>query len=162
MPNYLAVFQSGGISEIEKRYVAKELMLLGEKTAEYGITLSEKDCVDIAECRYESLKENERIEVGLGATQRIIEEFCDSGYVSQVNFRETVEGLLECFYMIKTETDDRVSDDEALEFLKYLFEYEAGGDVSKIYDSVALDAFIRGKNGYVSQGVVQDEDYNNK
>ncbi len=159
MPNYLAVFQSGGITEIEKRYVAKELMLLGDKTAEYGITLSEKDCVDIAECRFESLRENERIEVGLGATQRIIEEFCDSAYVSQINFRETVEGLLECFYMIKTETYDKVSDDEVLEFLKYLFEYEAGGDVSKIYDSVALDAFIKDKNSYVPQSVREDEDY---
>jgi len=148
MPNYLAVFQSGGITEMEKRYVAKELMLLSDKTAEYGITLSERDCVDIAECRYESLKENERIEVGLGATQRIIEEFCDSGYVSQMNFRETVEGLLECFYMIKTETLDKVSDDEVLEFLKYLFETECGGDISKIYDSVALDAFIRDKNSF--------------
>ncbi len=160
MPNYLAVFQSGSITEVEKRYVAKELMLLGDKTARYGITLSEKDCVDIAECRFESLKENERIEVGLGATQRIIEEFCDSGYVSQSNFRETVEGLLECFYMIKTETDDRVSDDEALEFLKYLFETEAGGDVSKIYDSVALDVFIRGKKSYVSPSIGEDECYN--
>ena len=118
MPNYLAVFQSGGITEIEKRYVAKEIMLLGDKTAEYGIVLSEKDCTDIAECRFESLKENERIEVGLGAVQRIIEEFCDSGYVSQINFRETVEGLLECFYMIKSETFDKVSDDEVLEFLR--------------------------------------------
>lgn len=145
MPNYLAVFQSGEIAELEKRYVAKELMLLGEKTSEYGITLSEKDCTDIAECRYESLRENERIEIGLGAVREIIETFCDSGYVDQRNFRETVEGLLECFYMIKTETDDKVGDDEVLDFLKYLFEYEAGGDVTKIYDSEALDDFISGK-----------------
>ena len=152
MPNYLAVFQSSGIAEIEKRYVARELMLLKDKTAEHGIVLTEKDCIDIAECRYESLRENERIEVGLGATERIIEEFSESGYVSQNNFRETVEGLLECFYMIKSETDDRVSDDDVLEFLKYLFEYEAGGDVSKIYDSVALDEFIRGKISFKADG----------
>lgn len=156
MPNYLAVFQSGGITEIEKRYVARELMLLGDKTAEYGITLSEQDCVDIAECRFESLKENERIEVGLGAVEKIIEGFCDSGYVSQHNFRETVEGLLECFYMIKTETEDRVSDDDVLSFLKYLFEDECGGDISKIYDSVALDSFIRGKNSFTPPN---DEEY---
>lgn len=157
MPNYLAVFQSGEIAELEKRYVAKELMLLGEKTSEYGITLSEKDCTDIAECRYESLKENERIEVGIGAVREIIEAFCDSGYVNQLNFRETVEGLLECFYMIKTETEDRVSDEEVLDFLKYLFEYEAGGDVTKIYDSEALDAFISGENNAFAFGA-EDED----
>lgn len=143
MPNYLAVFQSGSITESEKRYVAKELMLLGDKTAQYGITLSEKDCLEIAECRYESLKENERIEVGLGATQKIIEAFCESGYVNQNNFSETVEGLLECFYMIKTETNDKVDDETVLEILKYLFEEDAGGDVSKIYDCAALEEYIR-------------------
>ena len=151
MPNYLAVFQNGGISEIEKRYISKEMMLLNDKTAEYGITLSEKDCADIAECRYESLKENERIEVGLGAVQKIIESFCDSGYVSQNNFTEIVEGLLECFYMIKSETFDKVSDEEVLDFLKYLFENECGGEVSKIYDSALLENFIREKNSYPQQ-----------
>ena len=143
MPNYLAIFQSGSITESEKRYVAKELMLLGDKTAQYGITLSEKDCLEIAECRYESLKENERIEVGLGATQKIIEKFCESGYVNQNNFSETVEGLLECFYMIKTETNDKVDDETVLEVLNYIFENDAGGDVSKIYDCAALDEYIR-------------------
>ena len=143
MPNYLAVFQSGGITESEKRYVAKELMLLGDKTAEYGITLSEKDCIEIAECRHEALVENERIEVGLGATQKIIEAFCESGYVNQNCFSETVQGLLECFYMIKTETCDKVDDESVLEFLKYLFETEVGGDISKIFDSAALEEYIR-------------------
>lgn len=145
MPNYLAVFQNNMLATAQNRYVAKELMELSDKTEEYGIVLSGRDCQEIAEFRAAALAENERIEVGVGAVKRIIEEFCDSGYVNQNNFKETVEGLLECFYTIKSETDDKVSDDEAIEFLKYLFETEAGGDINKLYDSEAFDIFINGQ-----------------
>lgn len=146
MPNYLTAFNLNTLAEAHNRYVAHELISLNEKTAEYGITLSEKDCAEIAEFRSEALRESERIEIGVGAVRRIIEEFCDSGYVSQRSFKDTVEGLLECFYTIKSETDDRVSDDEVLSFLKYLFETEAGGDVSRLYTCDAFDMFISGVN----------------
>lgn len=157
MPNYLAVFQNNMLVGAQNRYVAGELMELSKTTEEYGIVLSEKDCAEIAEFRTAALAENERIEIGIGAVKRIIEEFCESGYVSQSNFKETVEGLLECFYTIKSETDDKVSDDEVMEFLKYLFETEAGGDVSKLYDSEAFDIFISGRSGNRSGWTDHDE-----
>lgn len=142
MPDYLAVFKSGMLSEVHNRYVAKELAVLNDHTAQYGIVLTEKDCTEIAECRGELLVESERIEVGVGAVRRIIEEFCDSGYVDQRTFKDTVEGLLECFYAIKTETEDRVDDETVLAFLKYVFENDAGGDVSRIYFCDAFEQFV--------------------
>lgn len=146
MPNYLTVFQSGMLSQVHNKYIASELIQLNDITREHGIVLSKKDCAEIAECRAELLKDTERIEVGAGAITKIIETFCESGYINQQNFKDTVEGLLECFYTIKTETDDKVSDEDTLKFLKYLFEVEAGGDVAKLYDSEAFDLFIeRGK-----------------
>ena len=146
MPNYLSTFNSNMLAEAHNRYIAHELIALNEKTSEYGITLSEKDCAEIAEFRSETLRDSERIEIGVGAVQRIIEEFCESSYISQKNFKDAVAGLLECFYTIKSETDDKVSDDDALNFLRYLFETEAGGDVSKLYTCDAFDAFISGVN----------------
>ena len=142
MPDYLAVFKSGMLSEVHNRYIAKELAALNEHTVQHGIVLSERDCTDIAQCRSELLVESERIEVGAGAVQRIIEEFCESGYVSQRTFKDTVEGLLECFYTIKTETEDKVDDETVLEFLKYIFENDAGGDVTRIYFCDAFEQFI--------------------
>ena len=146
MPNYLTVFQNGMLTQAHNKYIASELILLNDVTREHGIVLSGRDCAEIAECRSELLKDTERIEIGAGAVTKIIETFCESGYINQQNFKDTVEGLLECFYTIKTETDDKVSDEDALKFLKYLFEVEAGGDVAKLYDSEAFDLFIeRGK-----------------
>ena len=142
MPDFLAVFKSGMLTDVHNQYIAKELLSLNEYTKESGIVLSQKDCTEIAECRSELLYENERIEVGAGAVKRIIEEFCDSGYVDQRTFKDTVEALLECFYSIKTETEDKVDDETVLGFLKYMFENEVGGDVEGIYMSPSYYAFI--------------------
>ncbi len=142
MPNYLSIFQNSMLVSAQNQYVSKELLTLNDTIRENGIVLSSADCKGIAQFRSEALAENERVEVGLGAVKRIIEEFSDSGYVNQQNFRLVVEGLLECFYTIKTETNDLVSDDEVIEFLKYLFEEDAGGDINKLYESTAFDAFI--------------------
>ena len=142
MADYLTLFNSNMLTEIHNRYVAKDILALNEHTEPYGITLSQKDCTELAESRSEFLIENERIEVGTGAVRRIIEEFCESPYVSQMNFKQTVADLLECFYYIKTETEDRVDDESVIEFLKYVFENDAGGDVASIYLSTALESFI--------------------
>ena len=142
MPDYLALFKSGMVSEVHNKYIAKELIQLNRHTEQYGIVLTERECTEIADCRGELLVENERIEVGAGAVSKIIEAFCDSGYVDQRTFKDTVEGLLECFYAIKTETEDKVDDDTVLEFLKYVFENDAGGDVSRIYFCDAFEQFI--------------------
>ncbi len=159
MPNYLAVFQNNTLIGAQNRYVAGELMELNKTTEEYGIVLTGKDCAELAEFRSSALAESERIEVGVGAVKRIIEEFCESGYVSQSNFKETVEGLLECFYTIKSETDDKVSDDEVMEFLKYLFETEAGGDINKLYDSEAFDIFISRQGGSKGEWSEHNEEH---
>ena len=142
MPNFIALFQNKQLTALRNKVFASQLISLNADTEKHGITLSKADCADIAEFRTDALAECERIEVGLGATERIIKEFCDSGYVNQANFRQTVEDLLECFYTIKNETDDLVSDDTVMEFLHFLFETVLGGDTSKIYEATELDEFI--------------------
>ena len=138
MPDYLSLFvRSGALSTGHNKYIASQLVSLNDYTVQHGIVLSQKDCNEIAQVRAELLIENERIEMGVGAAQRIIEEFCDSGYVDQHTFKDTVEELLECFYTIKNETDDKVDDETVINFLKFAFE-ATGGDVSKIY---MLDIF---------------------
>ncbi len=134
------------LTDAHNQYIAKELLALNKHTELSGIVLSQKDCKEIAECRSELLAENERIEVGAGAVTRIIERFCDSGYVDQRTFKDTVQGLLECFYAIKSETNDLANDDEVLDFLSYAFE-ATGGDVAKIYMIEAFDAYISSING---------------
>lgn len=149
MPNFLSLFQNKQLATLQNREIANQLIQLNTVTEEYGLTLSKADCMDIAEFRFDALIESERIEIGTGAVGRIIKEFCDSGYVDQRNFRQIIEDLLECFYTIKNETEDKATDDQVMEFLHYLFENVIGGDTSKLYDSEELDIFVskvRGDN----------------
>ena len=122
-------------------------MALNDDIAEHGIVLSEADCKDIAEFRHEALMESDRVEAGVGIAARIIREFADSGYVDQRNFRQVVEDLLECFYTLKNETEDKATDDQVMEFLHYLFEVAVGGDTAHLYEAEAMDAFVAQMRG---------------
>ncbi len=143
MPDFLSLFKSGMLSSAQTAYIAHELLALNKTTEQSGIVLSKKDCKEIAEYRGELLVRAERIEVGAGAVTKIIERFCDSGYVDRRTFKDTVNQLLECFYEIKTETEDRLDDETVLDFIEYMFEKEVGGDAARICMSQAYDDFIR-------------------
>lgn len=142
MPDYLVLFQNQQLVSAQNKFIAGQLISLNDEIAEHGITLSEADCKDIAEFRHDALVECERVEVGLGAAGRIIREFANSGYVDKYNFRQVVEDLLECFYTLKNETEEKANDDLVMEFLHYLFEEVVGGDTSKLYEAQAFDDFV--------------------
>jgi hypothetical protein len=142
MHNYLAILNSSELVSIRNKVISGQLMALNDDILENGIVLSEADCKDIAEFRHEALMESDRVEVGLGIIGRIVREFSDSGYVDQRNFRQTAEDLLECFYTLKNETEDKATDDQVMEFLHYLFEEACGGDTSRLYEAEAFDNFV--------------------
>ena len=142
MADFLSIFEDKQLISIQNRMVANQLMQLNDSIAENGVVLSQADCKDIAEFRRDALIESERLEIGLGIVGRIVTEFSDSGFVDQNNFRQVIEDLLECFYTLKNETEDRASDDQVMEFLHYLFEVSVGGDTSKLYDAEDFDRFI--------------------
>ena len=54
MPDYLSVFTGGLISDIHNSYIAKEIASLNKLTEDYGLTLSQEDCREIAETRRKS------------------------------------------------------------------------------------------------------------
>ena len=147
MPNYLALFNNNKLVSARNKIISGQLMALNDEIMEHGIVLSEADCKDIAEFRHEALMESDRVEVGLGIAGRIVREFADSGYVDRYNFRQVVEDLLECFYTLKNETEDKATDDEVMEFLHYLFEVAVGGDTSRLYEAEAMDAFVSRMRG---------------
>ena len=147
MPNYLALFHDNKLVSARNKIISSQLMALNEEISEHGIVLSEADCKDIAEFRHDALMESDRVEVGLGIAGRIVREFAESGYVDQKNFRQVVEDLLECFYTLKNETEDKATDDQVMEFLHYLFEVAVGGDTSRLYEAEAMDAFVSQMRG---------------
>ena len=93
-----------------------------ETTERFGLSLTEQDAKLILAERKNALAEQKRIEFGEGIATKIIYEFCDSEYIHQSNYVETIIRLQEIFYLYKNEMHDEITDDELLHLMKEQFE----------------------------------------
>lgn len=102
----------------------------------YGISLSQQDAEQIIEKRIETLRQTKRIELGEWVVEKIIKEFCDSAYISQDNFVSTVYELIDIFYYYKNETNDLVSDEEIIKFMREYYDSLAHGDLEYLAGTI--------------------------
>ena len=96
-------------------------------SANFGLVLTESEIDDLIAGRAEALRSSGRIEFGGGILPKLIRAFCDSPYLDQENYAETLAQLQEAFYYFKTEAMDRFSDDELVEFMVNVFHGRAQG-----------------------------------
>ena len=126
-----------------------------QKTEKYGLLLSEKEALELISSKNESLKKEQRIEMGEGVLKRLIELFCDSGYLQQDTYAETLARLQDTFYEFKNESMDLLADDELLHFMREQFEDVCMGDMDYL-EGTCLERFSRairaGYSGYQKSG----------
>ena len=115
------------LSVLQQTQVGK-LLETNQYTQRFGLSLTENDVRLIAEARQNSLREAQRVELGDSITPKIIYEFCDSAYISQSNYPDTIIRLQEIFFLYKNEMQDEITDDELLHFMKEQFETVCYGD----------------------------------
>ena len=82
---------------------------------------------------------------------KIMEEFCDSSFISQNNYVETLIRLQEIFYLYKNEMQDELTDEELLHFMREQFENTCFGDLEYL-EGTCLNIFSQairaGYRGY--------------
>lgn len=98
-------------------------------TEQYGLSLSEQDAQLIVAERSHALRQSRRVEFGEGIMPKIIYEFCDSDFISQSSYVDTLIRLQEIFFLYKNEMQDEISDDELLHFMKEQFDRTCYGDL---------------------------------
>ena len=133
-----------------------KVIATNQVTEKFGLVLSEEDAKLLVNEKSESLKEQKRIEYGESILPKIIYEFCDSDYISQRNYVETIGRLQDIFFLYKNEMMDEISNDELLHFMKEQFETVCYGDLEYL-ESTCLDVFAQairaGYQGYhVTEG----------
>lgn len=106
----------------------EKLLETNGKSKNYGLTLSEEDAKLLAAERSCVLKQQKRVEFGESILPELIYEFCDSQYISQESYVETLMRLQEIFFMYKNEMMDEITDRELLNFMKEQFETICCGD----------------------------------
>ncbi|KOM98754.1 hypothetical protein ACP49_05170 [Clostridium botulinum] len=144
MKNSIDLFQSN----LLEKEVFNDIIQCNELTREYGLKLSEKDIKEIIDTRNIALQKSGRIEFNGQIINKIITSFCDSPYISQYNYSETINELVEIFYNYKNETLDYISDDELIEIMKENFDNYCQGSL-EILEGKALYRIANNiKNGF--------------
>lgn len=117
------------IQNMKKKQLAMEIKKCNEITMKYGVTLSDTQIESLINKRFESLKNTGRVEFGDGVLKELIEAFCNSPYIIQENYEETLEELQDIFYFFKGEAIEQIADDELIEFMKEYFNGECQGSI---------------------------------
>ena len=129
----------------------KQVQETNQYTEKFGLTLSEEDTMLLLTEKNITLKAERRVEFGQSILPQIIYAFCDSSYLSQNNYVETLVRLQEIFYLYKNEMQDEITDDELVHFMKEQFETVCYGDLDYL-EGTCLDVFAQairaGYRGY--------------
>lgn len=118
------------------------LMDLNSYTGKFGVILSKEDALFLLEARNKTLRTQERIEFDEGILPKLIFTFCDSPYIYQDNYTDTLERLQEIFYLYKNESLDECTDDELLEQMHLYFNGICEGSLDHLEDT-CLESFSR-------------------
>lgn len=113
-----------------------------EHTRKFGLVLSEEEAKLLVLERTDHLRRQRRVEFGEGILPKIIYEFCDSQYISQENYVDTIARLHDIFMLYKNEMQDEISDDELLHFMKEQYETVCYGDLEYL-EGTCLEVFAR-------------------
>ncbi|MCD1261753.1 hypothetical protein B5M42_023430 [Paenibacillus athensensis] len=105
-------------------------------TQPHGLTLSPDDAHLLLAVREQALGHYDRVEIGVGAAAALIEVFAASVHMEADSFAGTLAELLELFYAIKSDTEDRIGDLVLIEAMKERFDGECGGAIELLRGSM--------------------------
>lgn len=108
---------------------ADSLLACNDTLHERGLILTPEDAVALAERRNEALQSAGRVEFGDPVLSKLALAFSTSPGIDQQNFRETLEELIEIFYLYKTEAMEQLTDDELIHYMKTFFDGSCHGDL---------------------------------
>lgn len=140
---------------MSKQTQVKEVLARNRDTEKFGLALSEKEAQLLVAERGEVLRKERRVEFVQGILPKIIDTFCDSAYITQDSYCDTLIRLQEIFFLYKNEMLDEITDDELLEFMREQFDGVCCGDLDYL-EGTCLDLFAQairaGYSGYEATG----------
>lgn len=124
---------------------ARALTAMNLLTEGRGLMLTERDAREIAETRHRAIRDNGRVEIGIGAVEKLMLVFSGSPFVQPKDWAVLVNTLVDCFYFIKTDTHDAVNDNELIRMMLDEFEEHCQGDETMFCQR--MEALVRRING---------------
>ncbi len=125
------------IENISLQPISEKILSLNSYSSQFGLTLTPESAKELSDTRAKSIMENERIEIGVGALPDILKKFCTSHYVNNDNYTYILNEVTYLFYYIKTETDDKISDNKLIDELFERFELHCRGSIDTLVNREA-------------------------
>lgn len=139
------------LKKTERLNIAEALRQTNAVTGQYGLSLSETQIAEIIEKRFEALEATGRVEFGRGITKMLIEAFCDSPFIDQENYVETILELTDSFYYFKNESGDRIPDDEMIAIMRRHFDTTCRGSMEYLSGTTLEDLCRNTRYGYETE-----------
>lgn len=155
--NKITRFFTNNSNELIETQVFNDIIGTNQLTKKYYLKLTDNDVKEIMKTRKIALKRSGRIEFNGEIITKLIENFCDSPYISQFNYSDTINELVEIFYNYKNETLDMIGDDELIEIMKEDFDGYCQGSLELLEGKVL---YIIADN--IRNGVKDYTDINNE
>lgn len=146
------------LQEEQRNTQLQQIISCNQYTQKFGLQLSAEEATQLVEARKDSLKMQERVEFGQGILTQLIYAFCDSPYIYQDNYVDTMEALQDIFYLYKNESLDELTDQELITYMKEAFDGSCQGSLEHLEDT-ALEGFARKirRGGYLDTVYIEDE-----
>lgn len=128
------------------QHMLEQVVETNSYTKRFGLQLSQKEAELLIQERKETLQEEQRIEFKGGILPKLIQTFCDSPYIYQDNYVDTIGRLQQIFYLYKNESMDELTDDELMEYMKREFDGTCQGSLDYLEDT-SLEKFARKVRG---------------
>lgn len=128
------------LEKMTSQFLWKQLQETNQFTEKYGLKISENDAKILIAEKTKVLKMEQRVEFGESVLPKIIYTFCDSAYLTQENYLDTLIRLQEIFFSYKNEMQDEITDEELLHFMKEQFEDICYGDLEYL-ETTCLELF---------------------
>ena len=141
MSNKLQAFQNNAASLMRNK-AADKLLFYNDESIKHGLVLTKEQAIRLLETKDEELRYHGRLEFGEGIIGKLITAFCDSPYMNKQNYSQNLERLLEIFYYYKNETDEKLSDNELIDYMKTFFNGSCEGSL-ELLESRELDSLAR-------------------
>ncbi len=110
-----------------------------EFSSKFGLVLTNAQIRTLSEERYNTLKRYGRVELGKGILDKLIFEFCDSPFIWQENYMDTLSDLQDIFYYFKNESLDEFTDDELIRYMRKSFDNECQGSIEYLRETSLED-----------------------
>lgn len=105
---------------------AGELIAGCQVWEQFGMVLSPRQAVMLAQHQAAALPDTGRIDFGGGVLKKLADAFCDSPYIQPADWAGTLAELTTIFYVLKNETRDLVGDDALIAAMAARFQTVGG------------------------------------